>query len=250
MAEFIVVLGAIIETFIIFFFAVLVLLAFYKYLQLKNRLTLLLCLFLLSIFLAVFFSWLSKILVIFTDVDYLYNEPTKSYPHTPVYLIHLRIVDFRIALAFIALGAVFSYIFKENVFEEEHKTISKVLFYSFANFTIFFSIFIYERGDTLLDALNFLFVFTIITIVYLPFMIKSIKSYRSSDNPFIKKKLLSLSLMSLTLMTVMFLFLIDRILVLLGAYHFTVFYFIAWIFVMIGIICAYIGYIMPKTSEE
>ena len=157
MAELIVVIGAIYESFIVFPLAILVILTFSKYVHLKNRLTLLLSLFVLSIFLACFFSWLSKILVIFTDIDYLYNEPTKSYPHTPVYLIHLRIVDFRIALALVALGGIISYIFKANVFEEEHKTISQVLFYSYGGFTMFFSIFIYERGDTLLDALNFLF---------------------------------------------------------------------------------------------
>ena len=74
-------------------------------------------------------------------------------------------------------------------------------------------------------------------------------SYKNSTDPFIKNKLLSLILMSLSFITVILNFLIDRILVLMGSPHFTIFYFLAWICLIIGIFFAYIGYIKPKSKE-
>lgn len=136
------------------------------------------------------------------------------------------------------------------MFEEEYNKIKRVIYFTYVGFCIFFTVFIYERGNTLLDALNFFFSFSLVAITYIPFMLKSIKSYKISEKTFIKKKLLSLILMSLCFNLVLLCFLIDRILELLGSSHFTIFYFIAWIIAVIGIISAYIGFIMPKTSEE
>ena len=44
-------------------------------------------------------------------------------------------------------------------------------------------------------------------------------------------------------------FAIDRVLIFLGSPGFTVFYFLAWIFAIVGIFGAYTGYIRPKSSE-
>ncbi|HEY0090165.1 MAG TPA: hypothetical protein VGB37_15060 [Candidatus Lokiarchaeia archaeon] len=242
----VVLIAAFYELFIMVIMLILVLLTFIKYLQFRNRLTLYLFLIFFNLLLAIFFSWFSKIIVLTTDIDYLYNEPTREYPSTPLYLIYLRIVDFRIALAVVAISSIFSYVFKINVFEEEKKLMWKLIFYGYAGFCVFFSIVIYERGNTLLDAINFLFIFLLISMVYLPFMKKSLLSYRSSEDVFIKRKLLSLALMAFNFTCVFLCFLIDRIWVLLGAFHFTIFYFLAWLFTIGGIVCAYFGYIKPK----
>lgn len=225
----IVFVGMVFETFIIGIALILLILILKKYIELRNRLTLYLFLIILSIFLSIIFSWLSKIIVLTTDIDYVYNNPNATYPNTPIYWIFLRIVDFRIALNFLALSIIFSYIFKVNVFEEDHNKAHKFLFYLYSCFTIFFSTFIYERGNTILDVFNFLLMLILVAVIYVPFTIKAIKSYKKSNDTFIRKKLLSLVVMSLSIIFVLLNFLIDRILVLMGSPHFTIFYFLAWI---------------------
>lgn len=54
--------------------------------------------------------------------------------------------------------------------------------------------------------------------------------------------------MSLFFMLVLLNFLIDRVLILLGDPGFTFFYFLGWSCVIIGIVCAYLGYIKPKSK--
>jgi len=246
----IVFIGMVFETFIIGIALILLILILKKYIELRNRLTLYLFLIFLNIFFGIVFSWLSKIIVLTTDIDYIYNNPNARYPNTPIYWILLRIVDFRIALDFLALSIIFSYIFKVNIFEESNNKAHKIIFYSYAGFTIFFSTFIYERGNTTLDAFNFFFMFLLVAIIYIPFTMRAITSYKNSKETFIKKKLLSLVLMSLSFIIVILNFFIDRILVLMGSPHFTIFYFLAWVWVIIGIIFAYVGYIKPKSKEK
>ena len=245
----IVFVGMVFETIIIAIALILLSLILKKYIELKNRPTLYLFLIFLNITIAIFFSWLSKIIVLTTDIKYIYNDPNARYPNTPIYWILLRIVDFRIALDFLALAIIFSYIFKVSVFEESYNEVHKLIFFWYAGFTIFFSTFIYERGNTSLDAFNFFFFTILVAIIYIPFTIRAIISYKNSIDPFIKNKILSLILMSLSFITVIFNFLIDRILVLMGSPHFTLFYFLAWICLIIGIIFAYIGYIKPKSKK-
>jgi len=239
--------GMVFESFIIVIAIILLILVLKKYIELKSQLTLYLFFIFLNVFLAIFFSWLSKIIVLTTDIKYVYNDPNARYPNNPIYWILLRIVDFRIALDFLALAAIFSYIFKVKVFEERFNRAHKIIIFGYTSFTIFYSTFIYERGNTLLDAFNFFFMFLLVAIIYIPFTMRAIISYKDSIDPFIKKKILSLMVMSLSFIVVLLNFLIDRILVLMGSPHFTIFYFLAWVCVIIGIIFAYIGYIKPKS---
>ena len=246
----IVLIGAIYEIFILIIALILLVSVFIKYLELKKRLTLYLFFIYLNVFLAILFSWLSKIIVLTTDIEYMYNDPNARYPNTPLYWILLRIVDFRFSLTCVAISMIFSYILKVNVFEDKYKSVQKFVFIIFASFTIFFSTFIYERGNTLYDAINFLLVFSLVSAIYLPFMVRSIMHYKSTDDEFIRKKILSLALMSLCFMLTLLCFLIDRIWVLMGAFHFTIFYFLGWLWGIIGIMCSYFGFLKPKSSEE
>ena len=79
-------------------------------------------------------------------------------------------------------------------------------------------------------------------------MLSSFNHYRSVKDPEYKKAFLSLALMSLSFILVLVMFLIDRILILFGDPGFTIFYFMAWIFVLIGFLEAYLGYIKSKSK--
>ena len=86
-------------------------------------------------------------------------------------------------------------------------------------------------------------------MVYIPFMMSSLTTSKSVDDPIYKKAFQALAIMSLFLVLVMVMFLFDRIMILLGSPGFTIFYFLAWIFVVLAFLAAYLGYIRPKSSE-
>ena len=55
--------------------------------------------------------------------------------------------------------------------------------------------------------------------------------------------------MSLSFVLILFCFLIDRIYILMGDFGFTLFYYLGWIFVIIGVIGADLGYLQLKEKE-
>ena len=240
-----VLVGMYFELIVLLVASILIALVLLKYITMKNRLTL--CLLLIFIFyvLTLVFSIFSKIIVLTTDYDYVYNQPS-GYPQSPYSWLILRIVDFRISLCFAAIGVLFSYILKVFLYEEKVSSIQKIFIAAFAGFTVLFSFFAYQRGNTLLDALNFLFMMLFMVIVFIPFMLKCLKSYKTAPIAQLRGRFLSLALMSLSFLLIVIMFLIDRITILLGmSSGFTVFYFMKWLLALFGIACAYFGFIKP-----
>ena len=80
-------------------------------------------------------------------------------------------------------------------------------------------------------------------------MMSAFTTSKSVDDPTYKRAFQALAFMSLCLVLVMLMFLIDRIIILLGNPEFTIFYFLAWIFVILAFLGAYLGYIRPKSAE-
>ncbi len=92
--------GTIYEGIIILIFIALVGLSLNNHIKVRNKLSLLLFLIVLSYSCSIFFSWVSKILNAFSNIDYLiYNDVAD--PNTPISWILLRITDFRISYAFL-----------------------------------------------------------------------------------------------------------------------------------------------------
>ncbi|MFX1339052.1 MAG: hypothetical protein ACFFDK_10615 [Promethearchaeota archaeon] len=240
-------IGMVFETIIIIIATFLLLLILKRYFVKKHRLTFYLFIIFLNWLLAIIFSWLSKVLVLYSGLDYLAAGTTHD-PRTPLSWILFRIIDFRISFMFVTIGTTFSYILMLNVFDREFSKNQKTLIYIYGIFTAFYSLIIYQRGVTILDVFAFLFLLILISIVYIPFMISSFKYYKSVSDPEYKKAFLSLALMSLSFILVLLMFLIDRILILFGDPGFTIFYFMAWTFVIIGFLEAYLGYIKPKSK--
>ncbi len=244
--DYIVLVGFIYECFVIAITSVFAFLALKKYMDFRNTRMFYLALVFLSVLGAVIFSFLSKVLTLWGPLEYVYNNPDATYPPTLVYWILLRIVDFRFALAFVAVAAFFTYVFELYLYEEEFLNVKFISFVFYTIFTLLFTFIVYERGNTFLDAVCFLFLFIQISVIYLPFMYRSISEYKNVEDSFLKKKLLSLAFMSLNFMLVLLAFLVDRILVLIGFQHFTFFYFLAWIFELLSIYSAYVGFIKPR----
>ena len=235
-------IGTIYEGIIILIFIPLVTLSLTNHIKVRNRLSLLLFLILLSYGTSIIFSWVSKVLNAFSNIDYIIyiNVPE---PNTPQAWFLLRIADFRISYAFIIIAVFLSYLFKVKIFEKEIKKINKYIIQGFTIFNLIFALFIFQKGNVLFDVLTFFFVFVFMTMVYIPFLLNAIKGYISTDHPGFRKSFLSLSIMSLSYISVLLCLLIDRIYIFLGHFGFTIFYFLSWIFVIIGIISTYYGYL-------
>ncbi|MFX0073246.1 MAG: hypothetical protein ACFFAO_19375, partial [Candidatus Hermodarchaeota archaeon] len=212
---------------------ILIILILNRYKIKRNKPTLLLFIIFLNLLLAVVFSWLSKIIVLTTDLDYVYNQPGIRYPTTPSEWFFFRVVDFRITIVFVAIATVFSYILKTEIFEE-YNPIHRIVVFIFGAYTILYAIFIYERGNTLLDTINFMNIFVFLSAIYLTFMVKLFKAYKKSTESEYKRAFLSLIIMCLSFTLTFLNTLIDRITIILGSEGFTVFYFLAWSFVIVG----------------
>jgi len=235
-------IGVIYEGIILLIALSLVTISLINHIKVRNILSLLLFLIVLSYSCSIFFSWVSKILNAFSNIDYLiYNDVAD--PNTPISWILLRITDFRISYAFLIATIFLSKLFKGKIFEEEFNKINKFIFIGFAIFNLFFSLFIFQKGNVLFDVLTFFFVFIFMTMVYIPFLLRTIKAFKATDHPGFRKSFLYLSIMSLSYISVLLCLLIDRIFILFGHFGFTIFYFLSWAFVIIGILSTYFGYL-------
>jgi hypothetical protein len=237
------------ESFIIVIASILLALILRKYYEKgKHKLTLYLFLIFLFYVIAISFSWLSKILVLYSNIDYVYNSSLPD-PGTILSWIFLRITDFRISFVFLAIAIFISYILKVNIFGKDYNKTHRIFVIIYFIVTVLYSLLVYQRGNTLFDAIAFLLIFIFMAIIYFPFFFSSVNSYKSSQEKKFKKAFLSLALMAIFFILVPFNFLIDRLLILFGGPGFSAFYFLAWIFVLLGIIASYYGYIRPRTNN-
>jgi hypothetical protein len=240
-------IGMTFESFIIIIALILLILILKKYYERRHHLTLYLFLIFVFYVIAIIFSWLSKILVLYSGIEYVYNQ-TASDPGTVLSSIVLRIADFRISFVFLSIAIFLSYILKVNVFEKGYNKVFRIIVSIYTLIIGAYSLIIYERGNTLLDAIAFLLIFIFMAGIYIPFFIRAYESYKSSDQKMVKNAFISLALMSIFFILVPLNFLIDRITILLGSPGFSVFYFLAWSFFILGIIMAYFGYIKPRVK--
>jgi len=243
-------IGMSFESFIIVIASILLALILRKYYE-KNKHKLTLYLFLIFLFyvIAIFFSWFSKILVLYSNIDYIAYNSLLPDPGTVLSWIILRITDFRISFVFLTIAIFISYILKVNIFEKDYKKTHKVIVIIYSIVTVLYSLLIYQKDNDLLDAIAILLIFIFMAMIYIPFLYSSVSSYKSSQEKKFKNAFLSLALMAIFFILVPFNFLIDRILIVLGGPGFSIFYFLAWIFVLLGIIAAYYGYIRPRTTN-
>ncbi|MFX1374686.1 MAG: hypothetical protein ACFFA0_02635 [Promethearchaeota archaeon] len=234
-------IGMIFELFIIAITAVLLMLILKKYFIKRHKLTRLLFLIFLGYFIAIVFSWISKIFVV-TELEVTQEDSIVAW-------IYYRISDFRISEFFVTIAIFLSYILKVNIFEKGYNTIQKYVIIIYGIFASCYILIIYKEGNDLLDIIAFLTVFIYMVMVYAPFLLRSIESYQAVEESGYKQAFLSLAIMSISFMLIFLSFAIDRLFVLLGAPGFTFFYYLAWTSAIIGIFGAYYGYIRPKSSE-
>lgn len=234
-------IGMVFESFILLFAAILLGLILKKYYVKRHRLTRLLFLIFFCYFIAIIFSWLSKVFVI-AQVSIIQDGSIITWMYNIT-------VDFRLSEFFVTIAIFLSYILKVGVFEKGYIKWQRIVVIIYGIFCCFYVLFIYLNDNHLLDVFAFLFVFIYMVLVYGPFLRRSIESYRAVKEKAYKQAFLSLAIMSFSFMLIFLWFAIDRVFVLLGNPGFTAFYYLAWISAIVGIFGAYYGYIRPKSRE-
>ena len=230
------------EIFIIFFSAVLLVLIIKKYFIKRHKLTRLLLIIFTGYFLAILFSWISKVFVV-VQLNVIQDGSIIAWMFN-------IILDFRLSEFFVTVAIFLSYILKVNVFEKGYNTLHKYIIIIYGIFTCVYVLIIYENDNVLLDIIAFLLVFIYMVMVYIPFLRRAIQSYRGVEEKIYKQAFLSLAIMSFSFTLIFLNFAIDRVLIFLGSPGFTLFYFLAWISAIVGIFGTYYGYIRPKASEN
>ena len=234
-------IGIIFELFILIIAAILLVLILKKYFVKRHNLTRLLFFIFICYFIAIVFSWLSKIFAVL-EWDLVQDNAVVTW-------FYNRISDFRISELFVTFAIFLSYILKVNVFEKGYNTLQKYITIIYGALTCLYALFIYKNENDLLDVGAFLLVFVYMVMVYAPFLRRAIESYRAVEGKSYKQAFLSLAIMSVSFMLIFLSFAIDRVFIFLGSSGFTVFYFLGWIFAVVGIFGAYYGYIRPKSSN-
>ncbi len=240
-------IGMIYESIVLVISLILLILIMFKYLEKRHDLTLRLLVIFLIYTLAIFFSLLSKVFVVLR-LDLVVE------PYSPLGWIFFRILSFRVSEFLVCIAILLSYNFKVKIFQEDYKKNQKYIVIIFGCFTAFYDLVIYEPVHgfmaVLLDAIAFLLTLIFMSMIYIAFMYRSIEAYKGVEESIYRQAFLSLTLMALSYMLIFLNFLIDRIFILVFEIPgFTIFYFLAWAFAILGIVCAYLGYIKPQAGQ-
>ena len=237
-------IGLLYETGIIILFLLLLVFIIIHYIRKKTLNTFLLLASFTCMLLAIVFSWLSKLLLV--------NEITPDFDeldsNLPGFWIFGLILSFRISFVVIVIAADITHILKVKIFDDTPNKVERWILVIFSLFTIVFALTAMEKENVTLDVLAFLFVLIVMCFVYIPFVIASLKMYRVMKEPHYKRASLSLAILGISFIMVFVGFLADRIVILIRGYGYSVFYFAAWGFVILGTFAAYMGYI--RTSRQ
>jgi len=237
-------IGMVYESFIIVIAFVLLFLVYRKYREKRKRLTLVLFVIFINFVLGIVFSWLSKVVRLYTGLDYLIYPDVPS-PGTFLAELLLRIVAFRFTFLFLTIGVAISYILKVEAFNEEYKSWEKYTVIIFGFITGFYLMVFYNKSMILLDLIAFLLIAAYTGLIYLPFMIKSFRMGTLVDKTEYKTAFYSLGVMALGFLGVLVFQFIDRVFILFGSPGYTIFYFFGMSSAIVSILGAYLGYIRP-----
>lgn len=196
---------------------------------------------------ALLFSWISKAINLaletpnFEDVD----------PTMPGYFILARILQFRVSFVFMIMGTYVTQRLRVTVFETRTAKTQNLIVLIWSGITIVFSAVFLDPGMVVYDVIAFLLVAVEMMVVYIPFAISSLRMRKLLAEPIYRKASTSLAIMALSFIMIFVNFLLDRIMIMTAFPDgFTVFYFLAWISAIVGVVAVYVGYIRPGQQQH
>jgi hypothetical protein len=213
----------------------------------STPLTKLLLIIFLNYFFAIIFSWLGKFILLYYGVmSFKTLEPA-----LPGLFFLGLITQYRLSFVCLGVGAYLTYWLKVKIFEKGTKTLELWFNTIFVTITIIFSLGWLDPQKEIYDLIAFFLIFLVMTLINLPFMIVLFLLYRRIEEPVYKTAILSLAIMSFCFLLILLGFFFDRLMIIFfGSSGYTIFYFAAWILVIVGIFSAYWGYIRPGKVQK
>ncbi|MHA1110419.1 MAG: hypothetical protein ACTSRE_04915 [Promethearchaeota archaeon] len=233
-------ISTIFEGSLIFLIAIFILLILIKLAKGKTKLKVLVFWIFFIIFLA--------FLLVFTSRLTYYSLGVETYPDLIARWFLLRIGWYRFSFALIIISTYFSYLLKEAIFDSKRNKVMHVFLIIFGVGGVTFSLVTSSTeapSDTYYHLGIFLIVFLYVFIVYIEFIIKSTKLFKHierTDRTY-RSAILSLIIMAYCFISAMLMFVFDRLLI---TEPYSVFYYLADVSILVGIIFAYFGYVKPK----
>lgn len=214
-----------------------------KYSKGKSKLKLLVFWIFFFIVLSLFFVFLSRITWDRYGVQYMD-------PQSIVGWFMFRIGYYRFAFIWISVSCYFSYSLKANVFDSEKKVGQHAFIIILGILVSAFSVITPSSFNDAFywDLASFGLTFIYVCIVYLEFIIKSFSLYKhidKSDKTY-RNAIRSLVIMGLCFILTMLFYVADRVWSIFTLTSYSVFYYLADVAILIGIIFAYFGYVKPK----
>ena len=220
-----------------------------RYYEKKNPLTKLLVWVFIFYALAIVFSIVSKVFnAVWGGVPYLIVDAEDLW-------IIARLHSGRFGFACAIIATMITFHFSKKVFEKDIQMKKVLPVQIFGAIIVIFQVVVYEfntdtgKSNGTYDILAFVLMFVFMLIVYTPFMYQTLRLKGRIEGDNYKKAFKSLGVMAFAFMMIFCSFLLDRIMLLTIGWAYSVFYFMAWAFAIVGIISAYLGYIKPKSAE-
>ncbi len=237
------VIPAIYETIIFSVIFVLLVLIYARYRVKRNELSRLLFWIFMNYALAILFSLFGKIITAVYGTTFLFFDPI-----TVAFLG--RIYASRFAFAFIIIGTWLTYTFGLRIFVEKANRGQRIIYVVYTIFTLVFTLVVYDPLNPVYTVISFVLILLLFILVYLPFLVKMLEKGKRITEKIYRRAFYSLSIMALCFICIFTSFLIDQLLLMFIYTRFSIFYYLAWAFVIGANLSAYLGYIKPKSKSQ
>lgn len=150
------------------------------------------------------------------------------------------------------IGTVVAQLLNARIYDIPHKRAKNKFIIIFGIITGVFSTFVIDPDNDLYDLITFLLVTLEMLLVFIPFTLNSLQIRKKLSEPIYRRSALSLAGMALLFILTLVNFFFDRLLMVLeiDPDGYTFFYFAAWISTVLGILSAYLGYILPGIKQQ
>lgn len=220
------------------------------FLEKRKQITRILYFSFLGFLLPIFCSFAPKVIKVFYGGTLTLEQMLGS-PGTLLNWFLLRLFEWRISLMFFLIGIYGFSIFGQITFSEgNNKKVYPKACLVFLAIGIIVVLFIYYPGDVVLQGIAFLYVAFYTIFVFFPILNRSLKIYLRRESLPIQKRTIAkqfiyIALMALFLILVITSFGFDGLYHLLTTLGYSIFYYLAWTFAILGFLTAYLGYILP-----
>lgn len=226
------------ELSLILVMVVFLVLIFRKFLQNRKNLQLMVFFIFLFIVLAMFLVWVSR-------VTYYSMNVEAMDPKSLVGWLMFRIGFYRISFVFICVTCYLSYRLKTSIFDAHPNKTYHAVILIYGVISAAFSLLFFDLAMPMYDLIAFFLMFIYVLVVYSEFMLKAYKLAIRVEDTVYKQGISSLAVMALCFILTVAFFLLDRVMILATGNYYSVFYYLADISLLVGIISAYFGYIRP-----